>query len=61
MKKQDEVKQNVKWEISVKRAAYIIKQGISYDNILSDAAKLLNVTNTIEESTDSILQDILPL
>ena len=60
-RKQDEVKHNPKWENFVKRAAHIIKQGSSYDNILSAVANLLSSTNTIENSTDSILQDTPPL
>ena len=46
---------------SVKRAACIIKQGSSYDNILSAVANLLSVTNTTDDSTDSVLQAIIPL
>ena len=46
---------------SVKRTACVIKLGIYCDNILSVVANLLSVANTMEESTDSILQAIMPL
>ena len=59
--KQDEVKENSQQSNSVKRAACIIKQGGSYDNIISAVANLLSATNTTVEFTDSILQSILPL
>ena len=45
----------------VKRAARTFNIGISYDNIISAVANILNATNTMEEYTDSILLDILPL
>ena len=60
-RKQDEVKENLKWSNSVKRATRIIKQVISYDNILSAVAKLLSATNTTEDSAGSILHAIIPL
>ena len=37
-------------------AAHIIKQGRSYDNILSAVTNFLGSANTTEDSTDSILQ-----
>ena len=41
---------------SVKRAARIIKQGSSYDNIISTVSNLLSSTKKTEDSTDYILQ-----
>ena len=59
-RKQDEVKENTKISNSVKRAAHIIKRGSSYDNILSAISNLLSVTNTTDESTESIIQATPP-
>ena len=60
-RKQDKVKENVKRSNSVKRAAHIIKRGSLYYNNLYTVANLLSTTNTTEEPTESILQDILSL
>ena len=60
-RKQYEVKQNTIQANSVKRLAHIIKQGISYDNILLALANRLSVTKTTEDSTESILEYIIPL
>ena len=60
-RKQDEVKKMVKRSNYIKRAAHIIKQGRSYDNILSSVSNLLSVTKTMKDSTDSILQATIPL
>ena len=51
----------MKRENSVKREARIIKRGSSYNNIISDVSNPLSVIKTMEEYTDSILQDILHL
>ena len=46
-RKQDEVKQNRIQANFIKRAAFVIKWGVSYNNILSSVANLLSVTNTM--------------
>ena len=60
-RKQDEVKQNAIHSNSIKRDDGIIKQGSSYDNILSTVTNILSVTKTTEKPTNSILQAITPL
>ena len=60
-RKQDEEKHNTVRANSVKMEARIIKHGSSYDNILSSVENLLSVTKTTEDSTDSIIQAIIPL
>ena len=47
-REQDEVNNAIRANY-VKRAARIIKQGRSYDDILSTVAKLLSVTKTMGE------------
>ena len=44
-----------------KREARIVKQGGSYDNIISDISNILSVTNTTDKPIDSFLQVIIPL
>ena len=45
----------------VKRKYRIIKIWRSYDNIISTVTKLLIITKTTEDYTDSFLQTIIPL
>ena len=61
IRKQDNAKVNAKQFNSVKKSYRIIKRGISCDNILSAVANILSDTNTTEDFTDSILQDIFPI
>ena len=43
---------------SFKRVDHIIKRGRYYDNILSNVAKILSVTKTVYDSTESIFYAI---
>ena len=54
-KKQNEEKDIMVQEKNFKRAARIIKQGRSFDNIPSTLANLLSVTKSMEESNKCIL------
>ena len=53
--KQNEEKDIMVQEKNFKRAARIIKQGRSFDNIPSTLANLLSVTKSMEESNKCIL------
>ena len=59
-RKQDEVKNTIRANY-VKRESSIINWGGSYDNILSTVSNLLSATKTTDKSTDSVLQDVIPL
>ena len=61
MIKKDKVKQNKIQANSIKISAGIIKLGRSCEKILFAVANLLSITKTTEDSTDSILQAIVPL
>ena len=58
---QYEVKKNTIRANYFKRVSRIINWGVYSDNIISTVANILSTTKTMEESTYSILQDIITL
>ena len=57
----DETKKNAVRVNAVKKLAYIIKRGGSFENILSTLENIWSYTNTLEDSTESVLQVISDL
>ena len=58
-RKQYEMKQNTVKENSVKQSDHITKQGRSFEVTLSTVSNIGSYTDTMNKSTDSILQGIL--